>query len=41
MKEYLTLYENYKEKIEDFIQESLVNIGELKKLERGNYKVLF
>jgi len=41
MKEYLTLYESYKEKIEDFIQESLVNIGELKKLERGNYKVLF
>jgi len=41
MKEYLNLYENYKDKIEDFIQESLVNMGELKKLEKGNYKVLF
>ena len=41
MKEYLNLYENYKDKIEDFIQESLANIGEIKKLERGNYKVLF
>ncbi|MFA7090763.1 MAG: hypothetical protein WC149_02800 [Arcobacteraceae bacterium] len=41
MKEYLNLYESYKDKIEDFIQESLVNIGELKKLESGNYKVLF
>ena len=28
MKEYLNLYESYKDKIEDFIQESLVNIGD-------------
>jgi len=41
MKEYLSLYENYKDQIEDFIQESLINIGDLKKLEQGNYKVLF
>lgn len=41
MKEYLNLYEIHKDKIEDFIQESIINIGELKKLEKGNYKVLF
>ncbi len=41
MKEYLNLYEIHKDKIEDFIQESIINMGELKKLERGNYKVLF
>jgi hypothetical protein len=41
MKEYLNLYETHKNKIEDFIQESISNIGELKKLELGNYKVLF
>ncbi|RXJ56360.1 hypothetical protein [Candidatus Marinarcus aquaticus] len=41
MKEYLNIYENHKDKIEDFIHESLINIGELKKLEKGNYKVLF
>lgn len=41
MKEYLNLYENYKDKIEDFIQESISNMGELKKLETDHYKVLF
>ncbi|WP_419771277.1 MAG: hypothetical protein ACNI3C_05680 [Candidatus Marinarcus sp.] len=41
MKEYLNIYESNKEKIEDFIQQSIINIGELRGLEKGNYRVLF
>lgn len=41
MEEYLNIYELQKEKIEDFIQESLGNIGSLSNLQTTNFKELF
>lgn len=41
MKEYLNIYESQKEKIEDFLQESLYNLGSLKILEKDNFSELF
>ena len=41
MEEFLNIYELHKERIEDFIQESLANIGNVEDLESSNFKVLF
>ena len=41
MKEYLSIYEMNKNKIETFIQESIINIGTVKKQKTQNFKELF
>jgi hypothetical protein len=41
MKEYLSLYELNKERIEEFIDESLSNIGDIQALQKSDFKVLF
>lgn len=41
MKEYLSIYEMHKQKIEDFLKESLLNIGKIKKQRENNFKDLF
>ena len=41
MKEFLEIYEQNKDKIEFFIQESLKNIGHLKIYEKNNFTELF
>lgn len=41
MKEYLTIYELHKEKIENFLQQSLMNIGRIKDKRENNFKDLY
>lgn len=41
MKEYLDVYFQNQDKIEDFIQESLLKLGELKKLRENKFKDIF
>ncbi len=41
MKEYLEAYFQNQDKIEDFIQESLLNLGEIKKLRENYFKDVF
>jgi len=41
MEEFLNIYEIHKEKIEDFIQETLGNIGQVSKLKKTKFKKLF
>lgn len=41
MKEYLSIYERNKQKIEGFIQESIINLGTIKKKRTNNFKDLF
>jgi len=41
MKEYLEVYFQNQDKIEDFVQESLLNLGEIKRLRETNFKDVF
>jgi hypothetical protein len=41
MREYLEIYFQNQDKIEDFIQESLLNLGEIKRLRENNFKSVF
>ncbi len=41
MKEYLEAYFQNQDKIEDFVQESLLNLGEIKKLRENHFKDVF
>lgn len=41
MKEYLNIYEQHKEKIESFLQQSLINIGNIKEKRENNFKDMF